>query len=114
LIQAAHKKGAKQQAVDKKLSVLEKALEIHGESEELTLIYLQTCSLRHPVAELLHKWENFVATFSGSYQFWKAFLRFRSAQFSLFSVSSLRSVFVQALRALGAARNRLLDLVCAP
>lgn len=108
LIQAAQKKGVKQQAIEKKIAVLEKALEIHGDSEDLTLLYLQACSLRDTVAEMQNKWQNSIAHFSGSYRFWKAFLVFWCSQFSLFSVSSIRSVYVQALRALTGVRDRVL------
>lgn len=107
MINATQKKGAKQQVIDKKISILEKALEHHADSVELMLLYLQACSLRD--TEVLSKWEKAVPMFSGSYRFWKEFLAFISSQFSMFSVSTIRALLIRALGALTAARDRLLN-----
>ncbi|KAG0609755.1 hypothetical protein M758_7G011500 [Ceratodon purpureus] len=107
LVHMAQRKGVKQQAVEKKVSVLEKALEHHTQSLQLTLIYLEACSLRDTVPEMLAKWEKAVILQSGSYRFWKEFLLFVCSQFSLFSVSTVRAMYVRALGALTAARDRL-------
>lgn len=109
MINATQKKGAKQQVIDKKISIMEKALEHHADSVELMLLYLQACSLRDTVAEVLSKWEKAVPMFSGSYRFWKEFLAFINSQFSMFSVSTIRALLIRALGALTAARDRLLN-----
>ncbi|XP_024385096.1 uncharacterized protein [Physcomitrium patens] len=107
LVHMAQRKGVKQQAVEKKISVLEKALEHHPDSLQLTLLYLESCRLRDTVPEMLAKWEKAAILLSGSYRFWKNFLQFVCSQFSLFSVATVRSVYVQALGSLTATRDRL-------
>lgn len=59
----------KQQAVEKKISVLEKALEHHPDSVPLTLTYLEACSLRDTVPEMLAKWEKAAVVLGGNYHF---------------------------------------------
>jgi hypothetical protein len=105
----AQRKGVKQQAVEKKISVLEKALEHHPRSLQLMLMYLEACSLRDTVPEMLAKWEKAVILQSGSYHFWKEFLLFVCSQFSVFSVPTVRAMYVRALGALTAARDRLVS-----
>ena len=108
-MQMAQRKGVKQQAVEKKISVLEKALEHHPHSLQLMLMYIEACSLRDTVPEMLAKWEKAVILQSGSYRFWKEFILFVCSQFSLFSVSTVRAMYVRALEALTAARDRLVS-----
>lgn len=107
MIQSSHKKAVIQQAVDKKISVLEKALEEHPDSEDLLLLYLQTCKQRLDASVLVTKWEQVVRRHPGSARIWKEYIRFQRAQFSQFSVSAMRKVYLQALDALVVNRNQM-------
>jgi len=109
LIHIAQRKGVKQQAVVKKISVLEKALEHHPDSLALMLTYLEACSLRDAVPEMLANWEKAAITLWGDYRFWKEFLLYVCSQFSVFSVATVRAMYIRALGALTAARDRLVS-----
>lgn len=95
--------------MEKKISVLEKALEHHPDSLPLMLTYLEACSLRDTVPEMLAKWEKAAIVLWGSYRFWKEFLLYVCSQFSLFSVATVRAMYIRALGALTAARDRLVS-----
>ncbi|BBN07353.1 hypothetical protein Mp_4g03110 [Marchantia polymorpha subsp. ruderalis] len=107
LIQATEKKAVVQQAVEKKVAILEKALHILPDSEDLLLLYLESCQRRDTAAALVSKWEDAVSRHSSSFRMWREFLRFRCSQFSAFSVSSLRALYIRAFQSLVASRNRL-------
>ncbi|XP_024528275.1 protein NRDE2 homolog [Selaginella moellendorffii] len=106
LIEAEKRKTMVQHAIDKKILLLEKALEHHPNSEELILLYLETCRRKDDLDTLISKWERMIVRHSGSYRLWWEFLRLRRSTFSKFSVSALRKLYSQALQALAAARNR--------
>ncbi|KAI5059254.1 hypothetical protein GOP47_0025573 [Adiantum capillus-veneris] len=103
LIKAATKKAAAQQAVEKKIAILEKALEMHPFSEDLWLLYLDTCRQKDLASALLIKWENAIRHIPRSYRLWRGYLHFRLGEFSLFTVSSVRKVYMHALQTCFAA-----------
>lgn len=105
LIKGATKKAAAQQAVEKKISVLEKALEIHPFSEDLWLLFLDTCRRKDLASALINKWENAIKHMPGSYRLWRGYLHYRLGEFSLFTVSSVRKVYMHALQTYYAAHN---------
>ncbi|KAL2629502.1 hypothetical protein R1flu_014188 [Riccia fluitans] len=107
LIQTTDKKAVVQQAVEKKIAVLEKALHLHADSEDLLLLYLETCQRRDTTGALASKWEDAVSRHSFSFRIWREFLRFRCSQFSTFSVSSIRALYIRGLQTLSVCRNRL-------
>lgn len=105
LIKAASKKAAVQQAVEKKIAVLEKALEVHPCSEDLWLLFLNTCRRKDLASALLSKWESAIKHIPWSYRLWRAYLHFRLGEFSLFTVSSVRKTYIHALQTYLAAHN---------
>ncbi|MCO5592056.1 hypothetical protein L7F22_046050 [Adiantum nelumboides] len=105
LIKAATKKAAAQQAVEKKIAVLEKALEIHPFSEDLWLLFLDTCRQKDLASALITKWENAIKHIPRSYRLWRGYLHFRLGDFSLFSVSSVRKLYMQSLQTYFAVHN---------
>ncbi|KAL3687491.1 hypothetical protein R1sor_013800 [Riccia sorocarpa] len=107
LIQATDKKAVVQQALEKKIAILEKALHLHADSEDLLLLYLETCQRRDTTGALVSKWEDAISRHPFSFRMWREFLRFRCSQFSTFSVSSVRALYIRGLQALSAGRNRL-------
>lgn len=101
------KKSVQVQALEKKISVLEKALEFNPDSEELLLFYLETCKKRDNISILIQRWENALMQHSGSYKLWRGFLCLCRGEFSSFTVSKMRNMYSHALQALSAARNQL-------
>jgi len=106
------KKSVQVQALEKKISVLEKALEFNPDSEELLLFYLEACKKRDNISVLIQRWENILMQHSGSYKLWRGFLRLCRGEFSSFTVSNMRKMYSHALQALSAARNQLYRKVC--
>ncbi|KAH9316484.1 hypothetical protein KI387_025111 [Taxus chinensis] len=106
------KRSVQLQAMEKKISVLEKALELNPDSEELMLVFLDNCKKRDNISILTQKWENALMKHSGSYKLWRGFLRFCQGEFSSFTVSYLRKMYGHAVQALSAARNQLYKKVC--
>lgn len=106
------KKSVQVQALEKKISVLEKAIEFNPDSEELLLFYLETCKKRDNISVLMQRWENALMQHSGSYKLWRGFLHLCRGEFSSFTVSNMRKMYSHALQALSSARNQLYRKVC--
>ncbi|XP_057854710.2 uncharacterized protein LOC131064559 isoform X2 [Cryptomeria japonica] len=106
------KRSVQLQALEKKISILEKALELNPDSEELMLFFLETCRKRDNVSVLNQRWEDALVKHSGSYKLWRGFLQFCKGEFSSFTVSKMRKMYGHALQALSAARNQLYRKVC--
>ncbi|KAJ7520618.1 hypothetical protein O6H91_19G013800 [Diphasiastrum complanatum] len=107
LVNATHKKVLIQATIDKKIAILERSLDCNPESEDLLLLYLEACSKRDDTSLLLSKWETAVSKHPQSYRVWRDFIRFHSANFSSFSVSSLRKVYGQAIQSFIFGREQL-------
>ncbi|KAH7307034.1 hypothetical protein KP509_22G043300 [Ceratopteris richardii] len=105
LIKAATKKAAAQQAVEKKIAILEKALEIHPSSEDLWLLLLETCRSKDLASTLLNKWEDAIRCIPQSYRLWRGYIKFKLGDFSLFTVQSVRKSYVQAIQIYSAAHS---------
>lgn len=106
------KKSVQVQALEKKISVLEKAIEFNPDSDELLLFYLETCKKRDNISVLMQRWENALMQHSGSYKLWRGFLHLCRGEFSSFTVSNMRKMYSHALQALSSARNQLYRKVC--
>lgn len=79
----------------------------------LTLTYLEACSLRDTVPEMLAKWEKAAVVLGGIYHFWKEFLLYVCSQFSVFTVATVRAMYIRALGALTTVRDRLVSGIMA-
>lgn len=99
-------KGARLQTLEKKISVLEKATELNPENEELLLCLLNAYRSRDGTDVLIGRWEKVLLQHSGSCKLWKEFLHVVQGEFSLFKVSEMRKIYVNAIRALSAACSR--------
>eukprot|EP01018_Ginkgo_biloba_P028678 Gb_12287 [translate_table: standard] len=106
------KKSVRVQALEKKISILEKAIELNPDSEELLIFLLENCKKRDSFPVLIQRWENALIQHSGSYKLWRGFLRLSQGEFSSFTVSNMRKMYGHALQALSAARNQLCRQVC--
>lgn len=96
-------RGARLQTLEKKISILEKATEVNPDNEQLLLALMSAYQRRDNNDVLVAKWEKLLTHHSGSYNLWRAFLRFVQGDFSRFKVSDVRKLFVNAIQALSAA-----------
>jgi hypothetical protein len=91
--------------VEKKIAVLEKAMEFHPFSEDLWSLFLETSRKRDDVPNLISKWEKCLKYNPRSYKLWTEYLSFRKGEFSLFTESSLRKEYIRAIQTYWAANN---------
>lgn len=99
-------KGARLQTLEKKISILENAVELNRESEELVLRLLQTYKRRDTPDILVGRWERVLMDHSSSCKLWTEFLHVVQQEFSRFKVSDTRKMYAHAIQALSAACAR--------
>ncbi|KAK9106618.1 hypothetical protein Syun_022629 [Stephania yunnanensis] len=100
-------KAARMQTLEKKISILEKAVEVNPDNEELLLGLMKAYQRRDSGEVLIAKWEKVLVGRSGSYRIWCEFLRVVQGDFSRFKVSSMRKMYAHAVQALSAACVKL-------
>ncbi|KAG6498104.1 hypothetical protein ZIOFF_046013 [Zingiber officinale] len=100
------KKAARLQMLEKKVSILEKAVEFNPNSEELLLCLLKTYLNRDTIDIAMEKWEKILIQHSDSCKLWKEFLLFCQGDFSQFKVSKIRKSYAHAIQALSAALDK--------
>ncbi|XP_068659851.1 uncharacterized protein [Aristolochia californica] len=101
-------KAARLQTMEKKISILEKAVELNPENEDLLLNLLKACQGRDNVEVLMERWEKILVQNSGSCKLWKEFLQVCQGDFSRFKVSQMRKLYAYGIQALSAACTKLL------
>lgn len=99
-------KGARLQTLEKKISILEKAIELNPENEELISCLLSAYQSRDSAEVLIGRWEKILMQHSGSWRLWKEFLHIAQGEFSRFKVSQMRKIYANAIRALSSACSR--------
>ncbi|XP_021907541.1 protein NRDE2 homolog isoform X2 [Carica papaya] len=97
------KKGARFQILEKKISILEKAVEINPDNEELLLCLLKAYRNRDSPDILIGRWQKILMQHSGNYKLWQEFLHVVQGEFSRFKVSDVRKMYSHAIQALSAA-----------
>ncbi|KAK9115859.1 hypothetical protein Sjap_014806 [Stephania japonica] len=100
-------KAARMQMLEKKISILEKAVEVNPDNEELLLALMKAYQRRDSGEVLIAKWEKVLVGRSGSYRLWCEFLRVVQGDFSRFKVSNMRKMYAHAVQALSAACVKL-------
>ncbi|XP_058722605.1 uncharacterized protein LOC131594475 isoform X2 [Vicia villosa] len=100
-------KGARLQLLEKKISILEKAVELNPENEDLLLFLLKAYQIRDSSDVLIGRWEKILLQHSGSYKLWSEFLHVIQRDFSKFKVSVVRKMYVHAIEALSASCSKL-------
>ena len=109
-------KGARLQTLEKKISILEKAVELNPDNEELLLYLLKTYQTRDSLDVLIGRWEKILMQHSGSYKLWREFLHVVQRNFSRFKVSEVRKMYAHAIEALSASCSKhsrqVLNLSC--
>lgn len=99
-------RGARLQTLEKKISILERAVEVNSDNEELLLALMNAYQRRDNNDVLIGKWEKLLMHHSGSYKLWREFLRIVQGDFSRFKVSEVRKMFANAIQALSAACSK--------
>ncbi|KAI4347330.1 hypothetical protein L6164_008147 [Bauhinia variegata] len=96
-------KGARLQILEKKISILEKSVELNPDNEELLLCLLKAYQMRDSPDVLIGRWEKILMQHSGSYTLWREFLHVVQKDFSRFKVSEIRKMYGHAIQALSAS-----------
>lgn len=99
-------KGARLQTLEKKISILEKAVELNPENEDLLLCLLKAYQTRDSSDVLIRRWEKILLQHSGSYKLWREFLHVVQRNFSKFKVSVVRKMYAHAIEALSASCSK--------
>lgn len=109
-------KGARLQTLEKKISILEKAVELNPDNEELLLCLLKAYQMRDSSDVLIMRWEKILTQHSGSYKLWREFLYIVQRNFSRFKVSEVRKMYAHAIEALSASCSKhsrqVLNFLC--
>ncbi|XP_078444114.1 uncharacterized protein LOC144713437 isoform X2 [Wolffia australiana] len=100
-------KAARLQTLEKKITILEKAVELNPENEELLLSLLCAYQKRDNGDVLTEKWVQILSRHSSSYKLWMEFLHMRESDFSRFKVSDIRRSYAHAIQALSSACSKL-------
>ncbi|KAJ0047844.1 hypothetical protein Pint_16778 [Pistacia integerrima] len=96
-------KGARIQILEKKISILEKAVELNPDNEELLLSLMKSYQRRDNTDVLIGRWEKVLMQHSGNYKLWREFLHVVRGEFSRFKVSDMRKMYAHAIQAIAAA-----------
>lgn len=99
-------KAARLQMLEKKISILEKAVELNPNSEELLLCLLKSYQGRDSIDTAMEKWERILMQHSDSCKLWKEFLLVCQGDFTQFRVSKLRRIYAHAIQALASACDK--------
>ncbi|KAH1152400.1 hypothetical protein AAZX31_16G195400 [Glycine max] len=99
-------KGARLQTLAKKISILEKAVELNPDNEEILLCLLKAYQMRDSSDVLIARWEKILLQHSGSYKLWREFLHIVQRNFSRFKVSEVRKMYAHAIEALSASCSK--------
>uniref|UniRef100_A0A2N9IK59 Uncharacterized protein n=1 Tax=Fagus sylvatica TaxID=28930 RepID=A0A2N9IK59_FAGSY len=99
-------KGARLQTLEKKISILEKAVKLNPDNEDLLLCLLKAYQNRDSIDVLISRWEKILMQHPGSYKLWREFLHVVQGEFSRFKVSDMRKMYAHAIQALSAACSK--------
>ncbi|XP_015966836.1 uncharacterized protein LOC107490577 isoform X1 [Arachis duranensis] len=99
-------KGARLQTLEKKISILEKSVELNPDNEVLLLYLLKTYQTRDSSDVLIGRWQKILVQHSGSYKLWREFLHVVQRDFSRFKVSEVRKMYAHAIEALSASCSK--------
>ncbi|XP_052009009.1 nuclear exosome regulator NRDE2 [Xyrauchen texanus] len=91
--------------LEKKLSIVDKAVESNPGNVDLKLEKLRLCKELWEPAVLLKEWKKLVFVHPNSAPLWRKYLLFTQSHFSTFSVSKVNSVFGKCLSTLSAVQD---------
>ncbi|KAM4013694.1 nuclear exosome regulator NRDE2 [Anomaloglossus baeobatrachus] len=91
--------------LEKKLCILERAIESNPASTELKLARLRLCAEFWESAALQKEWQKLIFLHPNDAQLWRKYLHFSQGQFSSFSVSKVNAVYGKCLSTLSAVHD---------
>ncbi|XP_018414025.1 PREDICTED: protein NRDE2 homolog [Nanorana parkeri] len=91
--------------LEKKLSILDRAIESNPGSTELKLARLRLCAEFWEAPALLKEWQKLVFLHPNDPQLWQRYLLFSQSQFSTFSVSKVMAAYGKCLTTLAAVHD---------
>uniref|UniRef100_A0A4W4FV71 NRDE-2, necessary for RNA interference, domain containing n=1 Tax=Electrophorus electricus TaxID=8005 RepID=A0A4W4FV71_ELEEL len=91
--------------LERKVSILDRALESNPGSVDLKLKRLQLCQELWEPAMLLKEWKKLVFIHPNSAPLWKSYLLFAQSHFSTFSMSKVNAVYGKCLSTLSAVQD---------
>ncbi|XDB54076.1 hypothetical protein AB1E18_007547 [Capra hircus] len=91
--------------LEKKLAILERAIESNPSSVDLKLAKLKLCTEFWEATTLLKEWQKLIFLHPNNTALWQKYLLFCQSQFSTFSVSKIQSLYGKCLSTLSAVRD---------
>ncbi|DBA66769.1 TPA: hypothetical protein ACH3X2_001915 [Trebouxia sp. C0005] len=100
------RRGVQAGIAEKKISILERALEFHPGSDRLLLALLDAAQAMSTPEELQRRWQVVLSYHGGSAKLWREHLQWQRAQYASFAVPQLRESYQNAVQALKQERVR--------
>ncbi|MBN3294897.1 NRDE2 protein, partial [Amia calva] len=91
--------------LEKKIAILDRAIESNAGSVELKLARLELCKELWEPSTLLKEWKKLVFLHPNNTELWKQYLLFSQSQFSTFTVSKVNSIYGKCLTTLSAVHD---------
>nr|XP_006208254.1 nuclear exosome regulator NRDE2 [Vicugna pacos] len=91
--------------LEKKLAILERAIESNQSSMDLKLAKLQLCTAFWEPPTLLKEWQKLIFLHPNNTGLWQKYLLFCQSQFSTFSISKIQSLYGKCLSTLSAVKD---------
>lgn len=91
--------------LEKKLAILERAIESNQSSVELKLAKLKLCTEFWEPSTLVKEWQKLIFLHPNDTALWQKYLLFCQSQFSTFTVSKIHSLYGKCLSTLSAVKD---------
>ncbi|XP_006839640.1 PREDICTED: protein NRDE2 homolog [Chrysochloris asiatica] len=91
--------------LEKKLAILERAIESNQSSVDLKLAKLKLCSEFWEPGTLLKEWQKLIFLHPNNTALWQKYLLFCQSQFSTFSISKIHSLYGKCLSTLSSVKD---------
>ncbi|NXL90840.1 NRDE2 protein, partial [Alectura lathami] len=91
--------------LEKKLAILERAIESNPSNVDLKLARLKVCTEFWEPPALIKEWQKLIFIHPNNPELWKKYLLFCQSQFSTFSVSKINSLYGKCLSTLAAVQD---------
>eukprot|EP00069_Balaena_mysticetus_P007742 bmy_19392T0 len=91
--------------LEKKLAILERAVESNPSSVDLKLAKLQLCTEFWEPSTLVKEWQKLIFLHPNNTALWQKYLLFCQSQFSTFSISKIQSLYGKCLSTLSAVKD---------
>ncbi|XP_016045369.1 nuclear exosome regulator NRDE2 [Erinaceus europaeus] len=91
--------------LEKKLAILERAIESNQSSVELKLAKLKLCAEFWEPSSLVKEWQKLIFLHPNNTALWRRYLLFCQSQFSTFTVSKIHSLYGKCLSTLSAVHD---------